>query len=100
MRIVVTGATGNLGTSVLPVLADDPAADSVLGRARRLPDRSWPKADFAALDLTGPAADLAGCLRGADAVIHLALAIQAARDEQATWHTNVEGTAALLKAAG
>ena len=99
MRIVVTGATGNLGTSVLPALADDPAVDSVLGLARRLPERSWPKADFAAVDLAAPDADLAGCLRGADAVIHLAWAIQPARDEQAMWHTNVEGTAALLNAA-
>src|SRR5687768_1667002 len=99
MRIVLTGATGNLGTSVLPALADDPAVDSVLGLARRLPERSWPKADFAAVDLADPDADLAGCLRGADAVIHLAWAIQPARKEQAMWHTNVEGTASVIKAA-
>ena len=99
MRIVVTGATGNLGTSVLPALAADPAVDSVLGLARRLPERSWPKADFAAVDVADPNADLVGCLRGADAVIHLAWAIQPARDERFMWHTNVEGTAALLRAA-
>ena len=99
MRIVVTGATGNLGTSVLPALAADPAVDSVLGLARRLPARSWPKADFAAVDVAHPDADLVGCLRGADAVIHLAWAIQPARDERFMWHTNVEGTAALLRAA-
>jgi UDP-glucose 4-epimerase len=99
MRIVVTGATGNLGTSILPALANDPAVDSVLGLARRLPGRSWPKADFAAVDLRDPDADLAGCLRGADAVVHLAWAIQSARDEQAMWQTNVHGTSALLKAA-
>src|SRR5918999_2713539 len=99
MRIVVTGATGNLGTSVLPALAADPAVDSVLGLARRLPERSWPKADFVSVDVADPDADLAGCLRGADAVIHLAWTIQPARNEQAMWHTNVEGTAALLRAA-
>jgi UDP-glucose 4-epimerase len=99
MRIVVTGATGNLGTSVLPALAADPAVDSVLGLARRLPERSWPKAEFVAADVAGPDADLVGCLRGADAVIHLAWAIQPARNERAMWHTNVEGTAALLRAA-
>ncbi len=99
MRIVVTGATGNLGTSVLPALAADPAVDSVLGLARRLPDRSWPKTDFAAVDVADPHADLVGCLRGADAVIHLAWAIQPARDERFMWHTNVEGTSALLRAA-
>ena len=99
MRIVVTGATGNLGTSVLPALAADPAVDSVLGLARRLPERSWPKTDFTAIDVADPAADLVGCLRGADAVIHLAWAIQPARDERFMWHTNVEGTSALLRAA-
>ena len=99
MRIVVTGATGNLGTSVLPALAADPAVDSVLGLARRLPQRSWPKADFASVDVAHPDADLVGSLRGADAVIHLAWAIQPARDERFMWRTNVEGTAAVLRSA-
>ena len=99
MRIVVTGVTGNVGTSVLPALCSDPTIDSVLGIARRLPERSWPKTDFAAVDISDPHADLVGCLRGADAVIHLAWAIQPARDERAMWRTNVEGTGALLRAA-
>ena len=99
MRIVVTGATGNLGTSVLPALAADTAVDSVLALARRLPDRSWPKADFASVDVADPDADLARCLRGADAVIHLAWAIQPARNERFMWHTTVTGTAAVLRAA-
>ena len=98
MRIVVTGATGNVGTSVLPALADDPAVDSVLGLARRLPERSWPKAEFTAIDVAHPDANLVRCLRGADAVIHLAWAIGSARDKQTMWRTNVEGTAALLRA--
>lgn len=100
MRIVVAGATGNLGTSVLTALAEDPAADSVVGLARRLPGRGWPKTEFAAVDLSDPGADLTGHLKDADAVIHLAWAIQPARDERSMWQTNVEGTAALLAAAG
>ncbi len=96
----MTGATGNIGTSLLPALAADPSVDSVLGLARRLPERSWPKADFTAVDVADPDADLAGCFRGADTVIHLAWAIQSARDERAMWRTNVEGTAAVLRAAG
>ena len=99
MRIVVTGATGNLGTSVLSAVADEPAVESVLGLARRRPARAWPEAAFTAMDLTDPNADLAGSLRGADAVIHLAWAIQPARDERIMWRTNVDGTAALLAAA-
>jgi dihydrodipicolinate reductase len=34
VRIVVVGATGNVGTSVLGALADEPAVDTVLGIAR------------------------------------------------------------------
>jgi UDP-glucose 4-epimerase len=99
MRIIVTGVTGNVGTSVLPALGSDPTVDSVLGLARRLPGRSWPKTDFTSVDVADPDADLVGCLRGADAVIHLAWAIQPARHERSMWRTNVEGTGALLRAA-
>ena len=35
MRIVVTGATGNAGTSVLAALAADPRVDEIVGLARR-----------------------------------------------------------------
>ena len=37
MRVVVVGASGNAGTSVLRSLAAEPAVDSVLGVCRRLP---------------------------------------------------------------
>src|SRR4051794_32217520 len=99
MRIVVTGATGNLGTSVLPALAAEPAVDSMLGLARRLPGRQWPKTEFAAVDIADPDTDLIALLRGADAVVHLAWAIQPARLVRRMWHVNVEGTAAVLGAA-
>jgi nucleoside-diphosphate-sugar epimerase len=101
MRIVVTGATGNVGTSLLTALAAEPAVDSVFGLARRRPQRTWPKAEFGVVDVTGPSAggDLTAAFRGADAVVHLAWAIQPARDERHMWRTNVEGTAAVLTAA-
>lgn len=38
MRVVVTGATGNLGSSVLDALVSDSSVGSVLGVARRVPD--------------------------------------------------------------
>jgi uncharacterized protein YbjT (DUF2867 family) len=37
MRIVVTGATGNVGTSVVQALADDPAVEEIVGLARGVP---------------------------------------------------------------
>jgi nucleoside-diphosphate-sugar epimerase len=36
MRVVVIGATGNVGTSTVRALAADPAVDSIVGIARRL----------------------------------------------------------------
>ena len=37
MRIVVTGATGNVGTSVVEALAADPRVTEIVGLARRRP---------------------------------------------------------------
>ncbi|WP_235350922.1 hypothetical protein [Brevibacterium sp. UCMA 11752] len=41
MRVAVTGATGNVGTAILKVLAQTPEVTSVVGIARRMP-RYWP----------------------------------------------------------
>ncbi|MDC0765457.1 SDR family oxidoreductase [Streptomyces sp. HD] len=90
-RIVVTGATGNVGTSVVRLLSEDPEVGSVLGLARRTPDLSPPKTDWAAVDLTSEQADLAGLFAGAHAVIHLAWAFQPTHDPATTWRTNVLG---------
>ena len=70
MRVVVTGASGNVGTSLLGALAGDGAVTSVLGLARRLPDVEVTKTTWAAADVA--ADDLAGHFRGADVVVHLA----------------------------
>ena len=51
MRVVVVGATGNVGTALLRSLADEPAVDSVLGIARRLPGASPAKTEWAAADI-------------------------------------------------
>lgn len=93
MRVVVTGATGNVGTSVLRALVLDPSIGSIAGIARRRPtpspagleDVEWITADVG----TDP---LAEHFRGADVVIHLAWAIQPSRDEAVTRLTNVTGS--------
>lgn len=97
MRIVVTGATGNVGTSVLRALAAEPRVDSVLGLARRRPALREPKTTFLEVDVAR--ADLVEHLRGADAVVHLAWLIQPSRDERATRAVNVEGSRAVFRAA-
>ena len=39
MRIVVTGATGNVGTSVVQALAQDPDVTEIVGVARQVKER-------------------------------------------------------------
>jgi nucleoside-diphosphate-sugar epimerase len=97
MRVVVVGASGNVGTSVLRSLADEPAVDSVLGIARRIPKGSFPKTEWRAADVaTSP---LRPHFQGADAVVHLAWAIQPGRDKQRLHEVNVEGSARVFRAA-
>src|SRR5690349_16959821 len=57
VRVVVTGATGNVGTAVVDALRADAAVTEIVAIARRAPDRMPPKtrfvrADVAAEDLT------------------------------------------------
>jgi nucleoside-diphosphate-sugar epimerase len=97
-RIVVTGATGNVGTSVVRLLSEDPEVGSVLGLARRIPEWSPPKTEWAAVGLLGGQVDAAGRFAGADAVIHLAWAFQPTHDPATTWRTNVLGSLRVFEA--
>ena len=96
MRVVVVGASGNVGTSVLDALGDEPVVDSVLGLARRLPDVQYPKTDWATADVSR--SELVPHFRGADVVIHLAWLIQPGRDPAMLRGTNVEGSARVFAA--
>jgi UDP-glucose 4-epimerase len=89
MRVVVVGATGNVGTSLVQALGDEPGVSSVLGLARRRPAWSPPKTDWVAADMATD--DLTPHFRGADAVVHLAWLFQPTHDPQATWQANVGG---------
>jgi UDP-glucose 4-epimerase len=90
MRVVVVGASGNVGTSLLGALAREPAVDSVLGIARRLPEIQYAKTDWAEADVSS--SELVPLFRGADVVVHLAWLIQPARDHATLRATNVEGS--------
>jgi UDP-glucose 4-epimerase len=96
VRVVIVGASGNIGTSLLGALANEDGVGSILGLARRLPERSFPKTTWAAADVR--ADDLEPHLRGADVVVHLAWAIQPSRDLAALRSTNVEGSRRVLEA--
>lgn len=97
MRVLITGATGNVGTSVLEALADEPAVDEIVGLARRRPEREFPRTRFVEADITRD--DLTELLRGVDAVIHLAWLIQPGRDEALTHRVNVTGSERVFAAA-
>lgn len=94
---MVTGATGNVGTSVLAALGEDERVDSILGLARRVPSIAYPKVEWRAADATS--ADLPALFGGADAVIHLAWLIQPSRDETLTERVNVGGSERVFRAA-
>src|SRR3712207_2278672 len=96
MRVVVAGATGNVGTSVLRALAGEDGVDSVLGIARRMPRLSMPKTEWAVADVASD--DLVRRFRGADAVVHLAWLIQPSRDAHALRRTNVHGSGRVFRA--
>ena len=51
MRVVVVGATGNVGTSLLAALETEERVESVLGLARRLPRLELPKVEWGRADI-------------------------------------------------
>jgi nucleoside-diphosphate-sugar epimerase len=96
VRVVVVGATGNTGTSLLDELAGEPAVESVLGVARRPPALELDKTEWARADVT--ADDLVPLFRGADAVVHLAWAIQPSRNLAELERINVLGSERVFRA--
>ncbi|MFL6129202.1 MAG: NAD-dependent epimerase/dehydratase family protein [Mycobacteriales bacterium] len=96
MRVVVVGATGNVGTSLVQVLTEDPQVTDVLGLARRRPEWSPPKTRWATADAA--ADDLVSHFRGADAVVHLAWLFQPTHDPLTTWQANVGGSIRVFDA--
>ncbi len=97
MRVVVTGATGNVGTSVLTALSADDAVDEIVGLARRRPGISFDRTRWVCADITSD--DLVQTFRGADVVVHLAWLIQPSRDRSTTRTVNVEGSRRVFDAA-
>ena len=104
MRVVVIGATGNVGTALLRRLHAAAEVTEIIGVARRMPDASvepYRDVRWHSVDIGPPSAsvELERAFAGADAVVHLAWALQPNHDEQRMWRTNVTGTAHVLAAA-
>ncbi len=102
MRIVIVGASGNLGTALLRRAARE--ADAQLtGVSRRRPARGagpYEAAEWLTIDISTPEATerLTAGFAGADAVVHLGWALQSNHDEPTMARTNVTGTRAVLDA--
>jgi nucleoside-diphosphate-sugar epimerase len=98
MRVVLTGATGNIGTSLISQLTAA-GVGRVVGVARRAPEGragpdnlEWVERDVA-VDELDPV------FRDADVVIHLAWLFQPTHDPVKTWTTNVLGSKRVFEAA-
>ncbi|MET9225793.1 NAD-dependent epimerase/dehydratase family protein [Lentzea sp. NPDC003310] len=103
MKVVITGASGNVGTGVLRALAADTEDHEVVGVCRRPPGGSPPfgPVTWHACDLGDESAHkvLDEALRGADAVVHTAWMFQPIRRGNLLHRTNDHGTAAVFEAA-
>src|SRR3954465_1306703 len=97
LTVAVTGASGNVGTALLRRLtAPGSGVTEVRGLARRQPPAIAPYdlVRWHLTDLDGPASEqvLPEFLSGADAVVHLAWALQPGRHPGQLRQVNVEGT--------
>ena len=96
MRVVITGATGNVGTSLIEVLEADPRVDAIVGLARRAPRWQPEKTTWIEADVQRD--ELEPHFRDADAVVHLAWIFQPTHDPIATWRNNVLGSIRVFDA--
>jgi nucleoside-diphosphate-sugar epimerase len=95
MRIVVTGATGNVGTALVERLRREPGAE-IVGVARRPPGTAEDRVRWEAADVTE--SDLRPIFIGADAVVHLAWQFQPTHRPAETWEANVAGSRRVFDA--
>jgi UDP-glucose 4-epimerase len=101
LRVAVTGANGDLGRLLLPLLAADPRVESILALDAAMP-KDAPKVQFRRVDLTGYGsdADLRAALgeRPVDALYHLAVDLSRTRISSHAHELEVAGTMRVLSA--
>jgi UDP-glucose 4-epimerase len=97
VKVVVTGATGNVGTSVVEALGRDERVSEIVGIARRLPAWRPDRTRWVSADVTRD--DFRPHFEGAAAVIHLAWLIQPSRDDAQLERVNVDGSRRVFEAA-
>lgn len=102
MRIVIVGASGNLGTALLDRIRRERADLDVVAVARRLPPPEPPYdgPEWVAVDVTAEnaAGRLAGVFGGADVVVNLVWGFQPTRDPDRLAAVGIGGLTAVLAA--
>ncbi len=99
VRIVITGASGNVGTALLQRLT----SHDLVGIARRPPvttDPPYGDVTWRSIDVSTATAarDLRAAFQGADAVVHLVWAFQPTRRTEYLRRVGVGGTQAVVEA--
>jgi len=103
MKLLVTGATGFVGSALIQRLAADPA--NAVRAAVRRPDADMPAGvSRVVVAEIGPDTDWAGALEGCDTVVHLAARVHVMHESAANVmplynRTNVQGTDRLAQQA-
>jgi UDP-glucose 4-epimerase len=100
VRIVIVGATGNIGVSLVERLAGDRRVDDIVGVARRVPQGPLGSGAERVTWVSGDIRydDLEQLVEDADVVVDLAWMFQPTHRPEVTWSTNVVGTSRLIDA--
>jgi UDP-glucose 4-epimerase len=104
MRVVVVGATGNVGTALLRRLAGEPEVTEIVGIARRIPSpragHPYTIANWRSIDISADEATdrLSQAFAGADVVVSLAWAIAPSHRRRQLERINVDGNRAVIDA--
>jgi UDP-glucose 4-epimerase len=98
MKVVVTGATGNVGRSVVEALAERDEVSKIVGLAGTAARPAWSPDKASWVNASIVRSDLEQTFRGADVVIHLAYAIQPSHDLEKLKRFNVDGSRRVFEA--
>jgi UDP-glucose 4-epimerase len=101
VRYLITGGSGYIGGRLIDELSGRDDTEAIVDVDLRPPPRSWPKTEFVKADVRDRRT-ISKLLGGheIDALVHLAFVLNPIRDEAKMYDIDVNGTQAVLQAAG